>query len=41
MQAIAEFFRWLSDAHGINFSIFYDSFDQSRFLQGLWTTIAL
>jgi polar amino acid transport system permease protein len=41
MEAIAEFFRWLSDAHGINFSIFYDSFDQSRFLRGLWTTIGL
>jgi polar amino acid transport system permease protein len=41
MQAVADFFRWLSDAHGINFSIFYDSFDQSRFLQGLWTTITL
>jgi polar amino acid transport system permease protein len=41
MEAITEFFRWLSDAHGINFSIFYDSFDRSRFLQGLWTTIGL
>lgn len=41
MEAIAEFFRWLNDAHGINFSIFYDSFDQSRFLRGLWTTIGL
>jgi polar amino acid transport system permease protein len=41
MQAVADFFRWLNDAHGINFSIFYDSFDQSRFLEGLWTTIAL
>jgi polar amino acid transport system permease protein len=41
MEAIERYFRWLSDAHGINFSIFYDSFDQSRFLEGLWTTLAL
>jgi polar amino acid transport system permease protein len=41
MQALADFFRWLNDAHGINFSIFYDSFDQGRFLQGIWTSIEL
>lgn len=38
---LAEFFRWLADAHGINFSIFYDAFDRQRFLRGLWTTIWL
>ncbi len=36
---IADFFQWLNDTHGLNFSIFYDPFDRSRFLQGLWTTI--
>ncbi|MFC7397945.1 amino acid ABC transporter permease [Chelatococcus sp. GCM10030263] len=36
---IASFFQWLNDTHGLNFSIFYDGFDQSRFLTGLWTTI--
>ena len=41
MEAIADFFRWLSDAHGINFSIFYDSFDRGRFVHGIWTTIGL
>lgn len=41
MEKIAEFFRWLNDAYGINFSIFYDSFDQSRFIEGLWTTVEL
>jgi polar amino acid transport system permease protein len=41
MQAIADFFRWLNDAHGVNFSIFYDSFDQTRFLQGIWTSVEL
>lgn len=38
---ISEFFRWLADAHGLNFSIFYDSYDGDRFLLGLTTTIYL
>lgn len=38
---VAQFFSWLNDAHGINFSIFYDPFDRDRFLAGLWTTVAL
>lgn len=41
MDAVATFFRWLADAHGYNFSIFYDSLDGQRFLRGLWTTIEL
>jgi polar amino acid transport system permease protein len=41
MNAVAEFFRWLAEAHGINFSVFYDSFDQQRLLQGLRTTLGL
>src|SRR3954468_8463359 len=41
MQLVADFFRWLADAHGINISIFYDSIDRSRFLTGLLTTIWL
>ena len=41
MSGVAEFFRWLNDAHGINLSIFYDSFDRDRFLVGLWTTLYL
>ena len=41
MSGVAEFFRWLNDAHGINFSIFYDPFDRDRFLLGLWTTLYL
>jgi polar amino acid transport system permease protein len=36
---IASFFTWLNDAYGLNFSIFYDAFDRSRFLTGLWTTV--
>ena len=31
MQLVADFFRWLADAHGVNVSIFYDKADQSRF----------
>ena len=41
MDAVAEFFRWLADAHKINYSIFYDAFDRKRFLLGLQTTIYL
>ena len=41
MEGIADFFRWLADARGINFSIFYDALDRSRFLEGLWTTVEL
>ncbi len=41
MDAVAEFFRWLADAHKINYSIFYDAFDRKRFLLGLETTIYL
>ncbi|WP_460451124.1 amino acid ABC transporter permease [Alsobacter sp. SYSU BS001988] len=38
---IADFFLWLNEAHGWNFSIFYDPFDRARFLTGLWTTLYL
>jgi polar amino acid transport system permease protein len=41
MASVAEFFRWLNEAHGINFSVFYDPYDRDRFLLGLWTTFYL
>jgi polar amino acid transport system permease protein len=41
MEAVAEYFLRLNETHGINFSIFHDSFDRSRFLRGLWITIEL
>lgn len=41
MQSIADWFRWLDSAYGINLSIFYDPFDGRRFLTGLQTTIWL
>ena len=33
MEAVAEYFLRLNETHGINFSIFHDSFDRSRFLR--------
>lgn len=35
---IAAFFERLNQTQGLNFSVFYDAFDRSRFLTGLWTT---
>jgi polar amino acid transport system permease protein len=35
---IAAFFERLNETRGLNFSIFYDAFDRTRFLTGLWTT---
>ena len=41
MSGLAEWFRWLNSAHGINLSIFYDGFDRRRFVTGFETTIGL
>jgi polar amino acid transport system permease protein len=41
MEAVADFFRWVNDAHGINLSIGFDPYDRQRFLLGLWTTVKL
>jgi polar amino acid transport system permease protein len=41
MADLADWFRWLNDAHGINLSIFYDPLDQRRFLRGLGMTLYL
>ncbi|MBM3596833.1 MAG: amino acid ABC transporter permease [Alphaproteobacteria bacterium] len=41
MEAIADWFKWLNAAHGINLTIFYDDFDRARFLRGLLTTLWL
>jgi len=41
MQAIAAWFRSLNDTTGINFTIFYDPFDGSRFLHGFFVTVEL
>lgn len=41
MTAIEVFFQQLGTTPGWNFSIVYDAFDRTRFLQGLTTTILL
>ena len=41
MASVAEFFRWLNDAHAVNLTIFYDPYDRGRFLGGVWTTVYL
>jgi polar amino acid transport system permease protein len=41
MQEFFDWFRWLYDATGINLTIFYDSFDRNRFVNGFFTTLRL
>jgi polar amino acid transport system permease protein len=41
MESIASWFRWLHDATGIKLTIFYDSYDRSRFLEGFGNTLKL
>jgi polar amino acid transport system permease protein len=41
VELFFEWFRWLYDATGINLTIFYDSFDRGRFVNGFFTTIWL
>lgn len=41
MDSIAAWFKWLNQTSGIKLTIFYDSYDRSRFLDGLSTTIEL
>jgi polar amino acid transport system permease protein len=41
MAGFEDYFRWLNDHYGINFSFFYDSFDRDRLLLGIWTTVEL
>ena len=39
MDAVAAWFKWLNQATGIKLTIFYDSYDRSRFIEGLLTTL--
>ena len=41
MEAFWQWFEWLYQAHGIKLTIFYDSWDRGRFINGIWTTIHL
>ena len=41
VDEVASWFLWLYQATGIKLTIFYDSYDRTRFLQGLGTTLKL
>jgi len=41
MEAFWDFLRSLNDAYGINLVQFYDDFERTRLLRGMWTTIKL
>ncbi len=41
MDSIAAWFKWVYQASGIKLTIFYDSYDRSRFFEGLGTTLEL
>ena len=41
MDSISTWFKWLHQTSGIKLTIFYDSYDRSRFLEGLATTLEL
>src|SRR4051812_40655190 len=41
MDDIAAWFQWLHKATGIKLTIFYDSYDRSRFIRGFTTTLEL
>jgi polar amino acid transport system permease protein len=41
MDAVAEWFRWLYETTGLNFTIFYDPYDRQRFVDGLQMTVFL
>lgn len=41
MDSFANWFKWLNQTSGIKLTIFYDSYDRSRFIDGLFTTLQL
>jgi polar amino acid transport system permease protein len=41
MQVVWDWFRWLYGATGINLTIFYDTFDRTRFASGFLMTVKL
>ena len=41
MESFWAWFAWLHNATGINLTIFYDSFDRSRFISGFLMTVKL
>lgn len=38
LDAVPRFFLWLKEAHGLDFSVFYDRYDWDRFTDGLVVT---
>ncbi len=41
LEPVWQWFEWLYDAHGINLTIFYDSYDRERFAWGIVMTVVL
>jgi polar amino acid transport system permease protein len=41
MDAFWEWFRWLYEETGINFSVFYDPYHRNAFYNGFWMTILI
>jgi len=41
MTAIPEFFQWLNNHYGLNFSVFYDAFEWHTFVKGIGYTFLL
>jgi polar amino acid transport system permease protein len=41
LETLWKWFQWLNDAHGVNLTIFYDSYDRHLFLSGVATTVLL
>jgi len=41
MDDLAAWFQWLHKAAGIRLTVFYDAYDRTRFVKGLFTTLEL
>ena len=41
MDDVAAWFKWLYQATGIKLTVFYDSYDRARFIEGFYTTLKL
>lgn len=41
LEPVWQWFEWLYDVHGINLTIFYDSYDRERFAWGIVMTVVL
>ena len=41
MDDLAAWFQWLHKTTGIRLTVFYDAYDRTRFVKGLFTTLEL